>query len=104
MRLLNRSAIAPAHKEKIKEGRNCNPVTIPRSLPLPVSCSTNQSCATRCAQLPILDIAFAKNKIRKLKCLNDLKDPPDFCCESALMVKPYAYLSVTELKLDFQIK
>ncbi|CAB4795751.1 unannotated protein [freshwater metagenome] len=59
LRLLNLSAIFPPCILKSKAGKNCNPTTNPTYVPLPVICSTNQSCATRCAQVPIFEAVLA---------------------------------------------
>ena len=55
-RLPNRSAIAPPHRLNSSSGRNCKPAAMPRAEPLPCdNCSTSQSCAVRCIQVPLLD-------------------------------------------------
>ena len=55
-RLGKRSATTPAYGESSRIGRNCNPVVMPRAAPpLPGMVSTNQSCATRCIQVPMFD-------------------------------------------------
>ena len=50
------SASRPASGDSTSIGRNCRPVVMPRAAPLPPdSCSTSQSCPTRCIQVPTLD-------------------------------------------------
>ena len=58
-RLEYRSAIIPPHRLNSSIGRNCSPVVMPSAVPLPwVSSSTSQSCATRCIQVPVLEITW----------------------------------------------
>ena len=46
--------MTPANGVRIRNGRNWSPVVMPSELPEWVSCSTSQSCATRCIQVPVL--------------------------------------------------
>ena len=58
--LFTRSAILPPCRLKRSTGANCTAVTRPSAAPLlSVSSKTSQSWATRCAQVPIFDSAFA---------------------------------------------
>ena len=52
-----RSASTPAIGENNRIGRNCRPVVRPRAPALPVRASTSQSWATRCIQVPVLEIS-----------------------------------------------
>ncbi len=57
MRLEYRSAKAPPQRLNRSSGRNCRPVVIPSAAPLLcVSSSTSQSWATRCIQVPVLEM------------------------------------------------
>jgi hypothetical protein len=55
-RLGIRSATSPANGDSSRNGRNWRPVVMPSAAAeLAVSCSTNQSWATRCIQVPVLE-------------------------------------------------
>ena len=55
-RLGNRSATTPAYGARSRTGRNCSPVVMPSAVPpVPGSCRTSQSWATRCIQVPVFD-------------------------------------------------
>ncbi len=57
-RLGYRSATAPP-QGLASMGRNCSPVATPSAVPLPwVSWSTSQSWATRCIQVPLLEMTW----------------------------------------------
>ena len=52
-RLSDRSASMPPQSPSTTEGRNCSAVTTPSAVAEFVSCSTSQSWATRCIQVPV---------------------------------------------------
>ena len=55
-RLSKRSAITPPYADSTSIGRNCRAVVIPTATPEPPDSSrTNQSWATRCIQVPMLE-------------------------------------------------
>ena len=57
VRLSNRSAIRPPYADISSIGRNCRAVVIPIATPEPPdSSSTSQSWATRCIQVPMLEM------------------------------------------------
>jgi hypothetical protein len=57
LRLANRSATSPAAGDISSIGRNCSPVTMPSAVAeLSVSFRTIQSWATRCIQVPTLEM------------------------------------------------
>ena len=54
-RLFHRSAMMPPGYDSTSAGRNWAVAARPTASALPVSCHTNQSCATRCIHVPTLD-------------------------------------------------
>ena len=54
-RLGYRSAMRPPARPNNSVGTNWRAVVMPTSVALPVRLSTNQSCAIRCIQVPVLD-------------------------------------------------
>lgn len=50
-----RSAMTPPHRPNSSTGANWSPATQPSAVPLWVSVRTNQSSATPCMALPMLD-------------------------------------------------
>jgi hypothetical protein len=57
-RLSTLSASAPAQAPRTSTGPNCRPTVMPRAMPLPVSCSTSQLCATDCIQVPLIETTW----------------------------------------------
>src|SRR6266542_884369 len=72
-RLSNRSATTPPNAPNSRIGRNVSAVSIPRAVPLWVSCSTSHGPATPCIQVPLVEMSCPTMNSRKLRTLSEWK-------------------------------